>query len=120
MSRILFVLIPLLGAATMAVPAAQPAAQNAEDTRLANLFQSYLDQEFQRHPVFATQQGNHDFDDRMDDLAPAARKKDAETARNVLAMLPKEIDFAKLSRAGQIDFDIWKHYLGYQLWQIDN
>jgi uncharacterized protein (DUF885 family) len=92
----------------------------AEDTRLANLFQSYLDQEFQRHPYFATQQGNHDYDDRLDDLSPAARKKDAEVTRGVFATLPKEIDYQKLSRAGQIDFDIWKHYLGYQLWQTDN
>ncbi len=36
----------------MAVPAAQAAdAQTPEDARLANLFQSYLDQEFQRHPA---------------------------------------------------------------------
>src|SRR5262249_37337963 len=44
----------------------------------------------------------------------------AETVRKMLNTLPKEIDFQKLSRAGQIDFDIWKHNLGYQLWQIDN
>src|SRR4051794_27364712 len=107
---------PLLGAATMAVPPAAPQpGVNAEDTRLANLFQSYLDQEFQRHPYFATQQGNHEYDDRLDDLSPAARRKDAEVARGVLATLPREIDYQKLSRAGQIDFDVWKHALGYQL-----
>ena len=118
MFRILFAIPVVLGAATMAVPAAQPPA--AEDTRLVNLFQSYLDQEFRRHPLFATQQGNHEFDDRLDDLSPAARKQDAATAVATLAMLPKQIDYKKLSRAGQIDFDIWKHALGYQLWQTDN
>ena len=54
-------------------------APTAEDARLAKLFQSYLDQEFRRHPLFATQQGNHDYDDRLDDLSPAARKKDVES-----------------------------------------
>src|SRR5947199_6281911 len=103
------VFLGLLGTAVMALPADPPAA--AEDIRLAKLFQSYLDQEFQRHPVYATQQGNHDHDDRMDDLAPAARKRDADLARKWLADLAKEIDTAKLSRDGQIDFDIWKHSL---------
>lgn len=121
MIRIWFAFVAVLGAATMIVPAAQPpAAPNAEDARLAKLFQSYLEQEFRRHPYFATQQGNHDHDDRLDDLSPAARKQDAETARKMLAALPKEIDTAKLSRSGQIDLDIWLHALGYQLWQIDH
>src|SRR5262245_391210 len=103
------------------IPAAQPpAAPNAEDLRLANLFQSYLDQEFIRHPLFATQQGNHDHDDRLDDLSPAARKKDAETARGMLATLGKEIDFKKLSRNGQIDHEIWSHSLKYNLWSVEN
>ena len=105
----------------MAVPAAQPvAAPNAEDARLANLFQSYLDQEFRRHPQFATQQGNHEYDDRLDDLSPEARKKDAESARAMLAALGKEIDFQKLSRNGQIDHEIWSHVLKYSLWSVEN
>jgi uncharacterized protein (DUF885 family) len=113
----------LLGAATMSVPApaAQPLpAATAEDIRLANLFQSYLDQEFQRHPLFATQQGNHEFDDRLDDLSPSARKKDAESTRAMLTTLGKEIDFRKLSRNGQIDHEIWSHALKYSLWSIEN
>jgi uncharacterized protein (DUF885 family) len=122
MTQSLLAVSLLLGAATMAVPALnaiQP-APNTEDKRLANLFQSYLDQEFQRHPLYATQMGNHEHDDRLDDLSPAARKKDAETARAMLATLAKEIDFQKLSRAGQIDHEIWSHGLKYGLWSTEN
>ena len=97
-----------------------PAQPTPEDTRLANLFQSYLDREFRLHPVFATQQGNHDYDDQMDDLAPAARAKDVDSARQLLATLPKEIDVKKLSRNGQIDFEIWTHSLAYSLWSVAN
>src|SRR5262249_13200955 len=118
MSRILAVFALVSGTALMALPTgAQP---TAEDTRLANLFQSYLDQEFARHPVYATQQGNHEHDDRMDDLSPEARKKDIERTRSILADLAKEIDPAKLSRNGQIDFEIWKHSLSYSLWLVEN
>ena len=84
-----FSIFLMLGTAVMALPADPPAT--AEDGRLANLFQTYLDQEFQRHPVYATQQGNHDHDDRMDDLAPDARRKDAAIARKWLGDLAKEI-----------------------------
>ena len=123
MSRFLFVLALLLGVAMMSVPSPLPAAQpgkNTEDTRLANLFQSYLDEEFRLHPLFATQQGNHEFDDRLDDLSPEARKKDAARAKKWLELIPKEIDVKKLSRDGQIDFEIWTHSLQYGLWSAEN
>ena len=54
--------------ATLPAPAAEP---TPEDAKLAALFRTYLDEEFRRHPFFATQQGNHDHDDRLDDLSPA-------------------------------------------------
>jgi uncharacterized protein (DUF885 family) len=124
MARFLASLLCLiLGAAMFSapVPAAVPErAANTEDTRLASLFQGYLDQQFQRHPYFATQQGNHEFDDRLDDLSSEARRKDVETARAMLATLAKEIDFRELSRNGQIDHEIWSHALKYQLWSAEN
>ena len=69
--------------------------------RLANLFQSYLDEEFRRHPLFATQQGNHEYDDRLDDLSVAARTKDVATTRAMLATLAKEIDFGSSRGTGR-------------------
>jgi uncharacterized protein (DUF885 family) len=123
MPRFPFALAALLGVALMSAPAPSPAAQpgkNAEDDRLANLFRSYLDEEFRVHPLFATQQGNHEFDDRLDDLSPEARAKDVERAKKWLAMIPKEIDAAKLSRDGKIDFEIWTHAIRYGLWSAEN
>jgi uncharacterized protein (DUF885 family) len=114
MPRFLLALLLTLGAALVAVPADPP--PTAEDVRLANLFQSYLDQEFLRHPVYATQQGNHEYDDRMDELSPEARAKDVEVARKQLADLAKEIDPKKLSPNGRIDLAIWTHSLKYALW----
>ncbi|MBN9121435.1 MAG: DUF885 domain-containing protein [Planctomycetes bacterium] len=109
----------------MSVPDPSPAAaaqpeKSAEDARLAKLFRTYLDEEFRLHPLFATQQGNHEFDDQLDDLSPASRGKDVERARAWLARLPKEIDTQKLSRDGQIDYEIWTHALRYGLWSVEN
>ena len=119
MSRFLAAFAALLGAAVVSLPAAEP-PPNAEDAKLAARFDAYLKEEFTRHPVYATQQGNHEFDDRMDDLSPEARKKDDETARALLADLPKQIDAAKLSQLGRIDLEIWTRSLDYALWSAAN
>jgi uncharacterized protein (DUF885 family) len=104
----------------MAVAPPAAAQPGPDDVRLANLFQTYLDEQFALHPLYATQQGNHDHDDRLDDLSPEARKKDADTARRWLATLDKEIDAKKLSRNAQIDRDIWMHSLAFSLWTDAN
>src|SRR5688572_3403657 len=101
MSRL--ALVTLLGIPLMALPVESQSA--GWDAHLANLFQSYHDAEFQRHPVFATQQGNHEYDDRMDDLSPEARAADVDRATKLLATLDKEIDAAKLSPNSRIDLD---------------
>jgi uncharacterized protein (DUF885 family) len=106
---------------TVAIPplVAQPAV-NAEDTRLANLFQTYLEEEFRFHPLLATQQGNHDFDDQLDDLSPEARQRDRKRTAAWLERILQQIDFQKLSRDGQIDYEIWTHALKYALWLAEN
>lgn len=116
MSRTILVLALLTGTAVMTVPAAPP----TEDARLDAVFRYYLDAEFIARPVYATQQGKHEYDDRMDDLAPEARKNYVAGMKTLAASVGKMIDRTKLSRDGQIDFDIWRHYLVYQLWQVEN
>ncbi|HVL13130.1 MAG TPA: DUF885 domain-containing protein, partial [Gemmata sp.] len=96
MPRIVPVVLVLLGAAIVTTPTPPPATAqqpaNKEDVALAKLFRAWLDEEFQAHPLFATQQGNHDHDDRLDDLSPEARKADLDRARTWLGRLPKSID----------------------------
>jgi uncharacterized protein (DUF885 family) len=108
-------MLPL--ALLMLAPAADP---TPEDAKLAAQFQKYLAEEFRRHPYFATQQGNRDYDDRLDDLSVAARKADEVRTAQLLASLPRQIDVEKLSLNGKIDFAIWQHALKYQLWQTKN
>ena len=40
--------------------------------------------------------------------------------RRALADLPREVDYARLSRAGQVDFEIFKHELEKALWLNEN
>ena len=102
--------IPILAVAT--IMGSSLGWENNEDAKLAAFFDRCLDEDFQRHPYSATRAGDHRFDDRMDDLSASARDADLAITRRVLADLPKSVSFEKLTRAGQIDFEILRHSLG--------
>ncbi len=110
-------MLPLLLLTVTIMPTADP---TGEDAKLTAAFQSYLAEEFARHPAFATSQGNHEYDDRLDDLSPKARGEDTDRTKKLLADLAAKIDAKKLTRAAQIDLEIWTHALKYSLWQAEN
>lgn len=116
-------LLLMPGTALMTLPAADP-PRNARDEHLAKLFRDWLDEEFKAHPVFATQMGNHDYDDQMDDLSPEARKRDRDRAtkwkHTVPALMKLNPPKTGLSPEGRIDFNIWMHSLDYSLWSAEN
>jgi uncharacterized protein (DUF885 family) len=91
-----------------------------EDAKLAELFRKQLDEDFRRHPSYATSQGNHEYDDRLDDLSPAARAEDLKRTKQLLMDLPKLIDAKKLTRGSQIDLEIWMQSLRLSIWQSEN
>ncbi len=117
MKRGCFVLLLLLIALPLDQSFGQP---EAEDMKLEKHFKQYLDGEFKHHPLHATRSGNHDFDDKLDDVSPAARQASIARARKTLAELPKKIDYQRLTRSSQIDFEIWQHEMKKDLWLADN
>jgi uncharacterized protein (DUF885 family) len=109
----------LLGVIAAMIPCAATAA-DAEDARLTAFFKAYLDEEFRARPLEATRLGDHRFDHLLDDVSPDARAGWTARLRRTLADLPKQIDYDKLSRGGQIDFEILKHHLTRSLWLDEN
>jgi uncharacterized protein (DUF885 family) len=101
-------------AATTVAHCAEPPV--SPDDALKSFFQNYLDRRFAIEPLLATRLGDHRFDDRLDDLSPAARAARVEFDRAALADLERQIPYAKLSRDGQIDFEILKHQLESSIW----
>jgi uncharacterized protein (DUF885 family) len=95
------------------------AAESAEE-RLNAFFRAYLEEAFRRRPLDATRLGEHRFDHLLDDISAKARAGWIEHYRQTLAELPKKIDYAKLPRSGQIDYEIFKHYLTTELWLAEN
>src|SRR3954469_8193316 len=92
-----------------------PAAQNADQT-LDTFFNQYLQQRFVMHPLEATELGDHHFDDRLDDLTPAALDRSLAHVRSAMRELPRHVRYRELSRAGQIDYDILAKELQRSAW----
>jgi uncharacterized protein (DUF885 family) len=95
-------------------------ADKDEDAKLNSFFQEYLDDHFQKQPLEATRLGDHRFDRQLDDISKPARDGWLAFARQTLKELPKQIDYKKLTRDGQIDFEIFKHDLETQVWLAEN
>jgi uncharacterized protein (DUF885 family) len=87
-----------------------------EDEVLASFFRSYLHEMFRAEPVAATHLGDHAYDDRLDDLSAEARAANLGRRRRALEDLPKRVHFEKLSRDGQIDFEIFRNDLARAIW----
>jgi uncharacterized protein (DUF885 family) len=95
-------------------------ADSAEDAKLNSFFTEYLDDHFQRQPLEATRLGDHRFDGQLDDISKKARDGWLAFARQTLKELPKQVDYKKLTRDGQIDFEMFRHDLETQIWLAEN
>jgi uncharacterized protein (DUF885 family) len=93
-------------------------ADPAVDSAFAKLAEDYLDEMPALSPVSATLIGDHRFDDRLDQVDAAARNKQRNIYRALLARL-QEIDWDKLSSENQIDADLLKLDIEYRLWDLD-
>jgi uncharacterized protein (DUF885 family) len=97
---------------------AQPA--DSEDARLTTFFKESLEAEFRAQPLLATRLGDHRFDHLLDDLSPRARAATRERWSKTLQELPRKVNYKRLTRAGQIDFEILAHHLKRELWLAEN
>jgi uncharacterized protein (DUF885 family) len=93
---------------------------DSEDARLTAFFKDHLEQELRQRPLEATRLGDHRFDDRLEDLSPKARAAWKERWQKTLAELPRKVNYKKLTRSGQIDFEIFAHHLRREIWLADN
>lgn len=91
-----------------------------EDAKLAGFYREQLDAAFQLRPVDATSLGEHRYDHLLGDVSAAARARWTEQTRATLAALPHRVDRTQLTRAGQIDYDIFAQDLQKSLWLAEN
>jgi hypothetical protein len=91
-----------------------------EDEKLEAFFKTYLDRHFHQQPLDASQLGDHRFDDQLDDISRQAREGWLAFARKTLKDLSQQVNYKKLTRDGQIDFETFAHDLETQIWLTEN
>jgi uncharacterized protein (DUF885 family) len=91
-----------------------------EDARLESLFRDYLEETMRARPMFATRLGDHRFDDRIDDLSKEARATNLERDRRTLESLQDAVSLEKLSRDGEIDYEVFRSDLARSIWLQEN
>ena len=108
------VVIGLSWAVASTVRGGEPVAgQNAV---LESFFREYLDEAFRLEPLMATRLGDHRFDNQLDDLSSQGRNATLEHDRKALADLSRKVQKEKLSRDGQIDYEIFRRHLERTIW----
>ena len=94
------------------------AAPSAADTQFADFSKRWLDGSMRLSPVNATQTGDHRFDSEIDDMSAAGRAKSLAFSKQMLGELGK-IDGSKLSRDNQVDADVLRNELRYEVWSAE-
>jgi uncharacterized protein (DUF885 family) len=112
--------VTIIGALSLLSAPVPAFAQHAEDGKLDSFFKSYLQEHFRQQPLQATSLGDHRFDSQLEDITPKARESWLAFARKTLEELPKQVDYKKLSRDGQIDFEIFRNNLQTEIWETKN
>src|SRR5690349_12939246 len=85
--------------------------QAQSDAQLDSFYKKYLDEHFALRPLDATSLGDHRFDRELDDVSKASREKWRQHDRETLRALKKAVSYKQLSRAAQIDYEIFEHDL---------
>ena len=101
-------LLATLGLGMLAFFSGGTAAESSADGAFSAYYRNYLEEEFRLHPTMATTLGDHRFDHLLDDVSPASRARWSERTRATLAELPTRIAYAALSRATQVDYEIFR------------
>ncbi|HVK08966.1 MAG TPA: DUF885 domain-containing protein [Gemmataceae bacterium] len=106
---------PILMALTISAPAVAD-----EDAKLVAFFKAYLEEQMKSAPYDATRLGDHRYDDRLDDLSPAARAATLTRNKDALARLPREVAVDQLSMEGKVDYQILRDSLTRTIWLAEN
>ena len=92
--------------------------KDTADAQFERLAKNYIAELMERNPEWATQLGEHKFDNRLNDYSLEGVKKDREFTGKYLDDLNK-IAFDKLSKVNNVDARIFRENLEYNLFQTD-
>lgn len=90
----------------------------SEDKKFESLGKTFIEELLKENPEWATELGDHRFDNRLNDYSLAGVERDKKFAEKYLKELAR-INPNKLSQVNNIDYRILKSRLEYQLFSIE-
>ncbi len=95
------------------------AKAETQDAQFQKIAREYIEGLLQAAPEYATELGDHRFDDRLTDYSPEARAKRLATAKEIRDKLQKFSDVSKLTGANRIDVRILKENIENEIFDLE-
>jgi uncharacterized protein (DUF885 family) len=113
MEKIALALVAFL---TMPLISAQATEANERFEKIAK---DYVESMLAAHPEFATELGDHRFDDQLSDYTPASREKQLASARQFRDSVSQFSDISKLTGANQVDARILAENIDNDIFELE-
>ena len=95
------------------------AGATPQDEEFQKIAKDYVEGLLQAQPEYATELGDHRFDDRLTDYSPEARAKRLASAKQAREKLLKFSDVSKLTGANRVDVRILKDNIDNEIFDLE-
>jgi uncharacterized protein (DUF885 family) len=96
-----------------------PVGAASQDEEFQTIAKDYVEGLLMSHPEYATELGDHRFDDQLSDYSPESRDRQIFRAKQFREELKKFNDISKLTGANQVDARILKEQVDNELFDLE-
>src|SRR5436305_12002501 len=98
-----------------------PSLSNAtpEDDQFQKLAKDYIEGMLQSHPEYATELGDHRYDDKLTDYSDEAVAKELQRAKDLRQQLEQFSDLTKLTGPNKVDVRLLKDNIDNEIFGIE-
>src|SRR5229473_1683864 len=95
------------------------AKANPKDDEFQKIANDYVEGFLAAHPEYATELGDHRFDDQLRDYSPQTRDRLLARAKQFREALKKFADLSQLTGANQIDAQILRDNIDNEIFELE-
>jgi uncharacterized protein (DUF885 family) len=92
---------------------------NPKDDEFEKIAKDYVEGMLAAHPEFATELGDHRFDDQLTDYSPDSRQRQLIRAKQIREALKEFDDFSQLTGANQVDVRILRDNVDKEIFDLE-
>ena len=92
---------------------------NPKDDEFEKIAKNYIEGFLSAHPEYATELGDHRFDDQLTDYSKATRDRQLASAKQLRDQLKSFEDFSQLTGANQVDLRILRDNIDNEIFELE-